>query len=243
MKLHLGIRSSLRSLGHLFIPHACAVCGRVLVEGEYLVCTACRWNMPLTNTWKDPHNPIREKLHGMFMAEQASALFYYQKQSGYDNLVHRFKYSGKASLGYALGKWFGEELRRSGLYDDVDVIVPVPLHPFRKISRGYNQSEHVARGIGRVLGKPLQTSNLVRKVHNRSQTHHDSTDRWKNVAGIFGLRKPGALEGRHILLVDDVLTTGATLDSCAETLRNSMENCRISVATLAVSSKDIFGKV
>jgi ComF family protein len=235
--------SFLQSLSHLFIPRECAVCGRVLVEGEYLFCTACRWNMPLTNTWNASDNPIREKLHTLFMAEQASALFYYQKRSGYDNLVHRFKYSGKASLAYALGRWFGRELRQSGLYGDVDLIVPVPLHPLRRMKRGYNQSECVARGIGKSLGKPVTTSNLIRKVHNRSQTRHDSADRWENVAGIFAVRDPEAFRGKHILLVDDVLTTGATLDSCAETIRTTAGACRISVTALAASPKDIPGTV
>lgn len=243
MKFDWGIRSSLRSLGHLFLPRACVVCGRVLVDGEHLVCTACRWHMPLTNTWNDPENPIREKLYGMFMAEQACALFYYQKKSGYDNLVHKFKYSGKAALASALGQWLGKEMHNSGLYDDVELILPVPLHLYRKFSRGYNQSEFLARGIGRSLKKPVCTSNLIRKVYNTSQTRHSSTDRWENVAGIFALRHPEELTGRHILLVDDVLTTGATLDSCAQTIREQAGECRLSVATLAVSSKDILGKV
>ena len=239
MKLHSGIGASLRSLAHLLVPRSCVVCGRVMVEGEHLVCTACRWHMPLTGMWEEPENPLREKLYGMFMAEQACALFYYQKKSGYDHLIHKFKYSGKASLAYALGKWLGEEMKRSGLYDDIDLILPVPLHPFRKIRRGYNQSEYLARGIARTLKKPVSTSNLIRKVHNPSQTRHSSLDRWDNVEGIFGLRRPEELQHRHVLLVDDVLTTGATLDSCARTIREKAGECRISVATLAVSAKDI----
>ena len=240
MKLPSGIRSWLQSLGHLFIPRSCVVCGRVLVEGEHLVCTACRWHMPLTGSWNEPENPIREKLYGMFMAERASALFYYQKRSGYDHLVHKFKYNGKAALAYALGRWLGEELKRSGLYGDIDIVVPVPLHPFRRIRRGYNQSEQLARGIARVLKKPLSTANLVRTVHNPSQTRQSSADRWDNVAGIFALRRPEKLKNKHILLVDDVLTTGATLDSCAQAIREGVGECRISVAALAVSAKDIF---
>jgi ComF family protein len=215
----------------------------VLVEGEYLLCTSCRWNMPLTGSWESRDNPIREKLHELFLAEQACALFHYQKKSGYDLLIHRFKYSGKAALSYALGRWLGEEMKRAGLYADVDLIVPVPLHPLRKLKRGYNQSEQVARGIGRALGKPVSTANLVRNVHNRSQTKHDGADRWGNVAGIFGVRRPEAFSEQHLLLVDDVLTTGATLDSCAGVIREAAGECRISVAALAVSSKDILGKV
>lgn len=242
MKPGVHIVSSFRSMLHLFLPRCCAVCGRGLVDGEFLLCTACRWNMPLTNSWSDPGNPIREKMHALIGAEQAAALFYYQKRSGYDALIYRFKYRGHGSLSYTLGRWLGEELKRSGHYDDIDVIVPVPLHPLRLFKRGYNQSELLARGIATVLKVPVRSRLLIRKVHNRSQTYHAQTDRWENVAGIFALRSPHRLEGRHILLVDDVLTTGATLESCAGAIRARVTDCRLSVATLAVSSKDVFGK-
>ncbi len=227
-----------RSLWHLFVPRACAVCGRILVDGEYLVCTACRWEMPLTGMCADPNNPIREKLHAMFMAEQGCAMFFYRKGSGYDQLIHRFKYQGKAALSTAMGRWFGEELRHSGLYSEVDLILPVPLHPLRLVKRGYNQSEALARGIGRALKKKVRTGCLVRRTHHVSQTHRNSADRWENVAGIFGIRRPERLAGKHILLVDDVMTTGATLESCADTLRRAVPDCRISAVTLAVSPKE-----
>lgn len=238
MTIRSEARSLLHSLAHLFVPRGCIVCSRILLEGEHLVCTECRWEMPMTHTWNERHNPIREKLHSLFMAEQGCALFYYQKKSGYDDLIHRFKYGGKASLSLALGRWFGEELKHSGWYEEIDIILPVPLHPFRKIKRGYNQSEYIARGIGKSLDKKVRTNNLIRKRHNRSQTHHRSTERWDNVAGIFGVRKPGNLSGKHILLVDDVLTTGATLESCAEALRTEVQDIRISAVTLAASPKD-----
>ena len=243
MKAATQISSSFRSLFHLFLPRCCSVCGKTLVGGESLLCTACRWNMPLTNSWEDPENPVWQKMHAMVGAERAASLFYYQKRSGYDQLIYRFKYKGHGSLSYALGRWFGEELKRSGMFDEVDLIIPVPLHPFRLVKRGYNQSELLARGIAAVLKVPVNSRLLIRKVHNRSQTHHSQTDRWENVSGIFGLRSPHKLTGKHILLVDDVLTTGATLESCADTIRATIPDCRLSVATLAVSSKDMFGKI
>ena len=169
-------------------------------------------------------------------------MFFYRKGSGYEQLIHRFKYQGKAALSTALGHWFGEELRRSGLYGDIDLILPVPLHPLRRIKRGYNQSEALARGIGAVLHKKVSAGHLVRRVHNPSQTHRDSTDRWENVAGIFGIRRPERLHGKHLLLVDDVLTTGATLESCADTIRKAVPECRLSAVTLSVSPRD-FGSV
>lgn len=240
MNLGSSLLSPLRALLHLFVPRCCAVCGGTLVEGEHLLCTACRWGMPLTGSAGDPENPVRQKMHALIGAEQAASLFYYQKRSGYDAMIYRFKYHGQAALSYALGRWLGSELKRSGLYDDVEAIVPVPLHPLRLIRRGYNQSELLARGIGSVLGVPVRAGALVRKVHNRSQTHRPGTDRWENVEGIFAVRAPRRLAGRHLLLVDDVLTTGATLSACAEAIRACAAGCRLSVATLAVSPKDIF---
>ncbi|MCD8186082.1 MAG: ComF family protein [Rikenellaceae bacterium] len=238
MRVRKNIRTHLLSLFHLFIPQLCVVCGWLLVEGEQFICTACRWHMPLTYTWTKPENPIRGKMYALFMAEQACALFFYEKHTGYADLVHRFKYNGKPALAHALGTWLGQEMKLSGYYDDIDLILPVPLHPLRRLKRGYNQSEHLSRGIARALGKPVSTGNLVRTVHNRSQTLHDSTDRWENVSGIFVLRDPKKVENKHILLVDDVLTTGATLDSCAEAIRAKTNLCRISVAVLTASARD-----
>ena len=137
----------------------------------------------------------------------------------------------------------GDALHESGLYDSVDAVVPVPLHSMRRLRRGYNQAEYPAEGIACGLGKPLCTGNVVRSRHNRSQASTRVRDeRWDNVKNIFSVRHPEALDGRHILLVDDVLTTGATLISCAETILHACPSCRISVSTLAVSAHELFGR-
>ena len=231
-----------KDLFRLFVPPCCPVCGRVLEEGERFLCTACRWEMPLTGWWKTQENPMQERLSDFFPVCRASAFFYYQKGSGYDRLIHRFKYEGKASLSRAFGEWFGEELRRSEYYADVDLIVPVPLHPYRFLKRGYNQAEIFAFGLGKKLKAKVCRGNLVRKTHNPTQTRRGEKERWENVDGIFAVRNPDRFRNRHLLLVDDVITTGATLVSCAETLLSRVENCRISAVTLAVSSRHVFGK-
>lgn len=240
MRLLLAVKESLLSFVHLFIPRYCAVCGKILADGEHLVCTSCRWNMPLTYSWKEEDNPVWRKLNGIIPVYRAASFYYYQKRSGYDQLIYDLKYRGHSSLCYVMGKWFGEELKRSGYYDDIDLIVPVPLHPFRLMTRGYNQSEYFARGISAVLNVPVSRNNLVRKAYNRSQTHHSRLERWRNVEGIFDLRFPARFTSRHLLLVDDVLTTGATIESCVAAIRAKVGECRISVATLATSSKDVF---
>lgn len=231
----------LSSLAHLFFPKTCAVCGEILVEGEHFICTACRWNMPLTNFWVEEDNPVKRKLESVAEIYRASSMFYYQKGSGYENLVYKFKYNGRPAIAYELGRWFGRELVESGLYGDVDIIIPVPLHVVRKMKRGYNQSEYIARGISKELGAKVSNGNLVRRKYNRSQVGHSKWDRWSNVSGIFTVRKPERFEGKHILLIDDVLTTGATIQSCITAIRNRTEECRISVITLATTAQDVFG--
>lgn len=240
MKISSGWKRWGSSLVHLFIPQCCAVCGKVMVDGEHLLCTSCRWNMPLTYYWNETDNPVWQKLNGIMGIYRASSLFYYRKQSGYDTMIYRFKYKGSGSLSLTLGRWFGEELKRSGHYTDIDLVLPVPLHPLRLLKRGYNQSELLARGIGRSLGVRVSTRHLKRTIHNRSQTHHNPKERWENVKGIFSVRSADRLTGKHILLVDDVLTTGATLESCVEAIRSEVGECRISVVTIATASKDTF---
>lgn len=236
------IRKYTDSFVHLFIPRYCSVCGEPLLDGEELMCTSCRWNMPLTYFWKDHDNPVWGRLSALFELRQASSFFFYTKGSGYDRLIHSFKYNGKYRISYELGYWFGQELKASGLYDDIDVVVPIPLHPIRFMKRGYNQSAHFARGLAHCLGVKVSTSNVIRSRHNRSQTRHSHNERWENVSGIFDVRNPSALEGKHLLIVDDVLTTGATIESCATAILSNVNDCRLSVATIATSSKDLFGK-
>lgn len=154
-------------------------------------------------------------------------------------MVHDFKYRSGWSLATEMGHWYGRELAEAGLYGDVDVVVPVPLHFLKRIKRGYNQSEYIARAIAQTLALPVDTRNVVRRVHNSSQTRRAKSERWENVEGIFAVRHAERLSGRHILLVDDVLTTGATIISCAEAIYRAVPDCRLSIATIAVSKSEL----
>ena len=199
------------------------------------------WEIPLTGFWQSRENPVFVKLRDLWpmpqhQLGQASAFFFFVHQSSFRDVIHRFKYRGGWGLAYSMGVWFGAELAKSGLYDDVEVIVPVPLHPRRLLKRGYNQAEYLARGIARSLGKPVVTGAVVRSRYNKSQTTRDRQGRWDNVRGIFTLRRPSLLANRHILLVDDVLTTGATLISCSEAILSaSPPSTKISTVTLATT--------
>jgi len=154
---------------------------------------------------------------GRVRLEHAAAWFHYTKGSRYPVLIHALKYMGRRELGYELGRLYAHELDDTFVYETT-VIVPVPLHRRKKRQRGYNQSEWIGRGLAQVLNKPLQTNNLCRVHYTKTQTRKSRLERWQNVKNVFRLRQPQLLEGQHVLLVDDVVTTGATLEACADVL-------------------------
>lgn len=207
-----------------------------MAEGERGFCNRCRATAPMTDYTSAADNPVFERFWGIVPVERACSLIFFIEGSPWRQAVHDFKYRGAWRTAREAGEWLGGEMARGGLYYDIDVVVPVPLHAWKLLIRGYNQSEYIAEGVARVMSKPLAAKNLVRKKHNPSQTLKPYHERWNNVEGIFGVRRPEEFEGRHILLVDDVFTTGATVASCAETLKKAVPDCRISVATFAVAS-------
>lgn len=221
-------------LRSLFYPECCAVCGDELRDGNRGICTWCRSDIPLTRFWETADNPLARRFWGELPVVHASAFFYYVEQSGWRRLIHRFKYGGAWWLARDMGRWYGSYLAACGNYRDIDTVIPVPLHWRKRIRRGYNQSEYLAEGIAGELGIGVDRRTLFRRVNNPSQTRQHEDDRWNNVAGIFAVRRPERIAGRHILLVDDVLTTGATILACAEALRAAAPDCRISIAVLAV---------
>lgn len=219
----------------LFFPPVCPVCDSPLPEGAGFMCALCRFEIPLTGYWEETDNPVKEQLSAHLPVRHASAFFHYVPGSPFRGLVHRFKYQGGWRYVRDMGEWFGSCLAGSGLYGDVDFIVPIPLHPRKFFRRGYNQSEYIAQGISRALGAPVCTGNLVRTRHSKSQTKVEGRRRWDNVHGAFGVRHPELLAGRHILLVDDVLTTGSTLVAAGGELLRTVEDVSISIAALAVA--------
>lgn len=217
----------------LIFPRTCPVCGEPLARNGGVVCTMCQITAPLTNLWLERGNVMEQRFWGQLPVEAASAFLWFVEGSAWRGTVHRFKYSGAWRTAYELGRWYGACMKQGGLYDTVDVAVPVPLHTRRLLMRGYNQSEHLAEGIARELGIKVERGCLRRHRYNPSQTTRSSRERWENVEGAFSVRRPERLTGRHVLLVDDVFTTGATMISCGNAIISSVGDVRLSVAALA----------
>lgn len=219
----------------LFAPRTCPVCGGELSRDAIAVCSMCEISAPLTNLWEQQDNAMTERFWGIIPVERAAALFWWIEGSQWRESVHRFKYAGAWLTAYNMGRWLGILMRQSGNFDNIDLVLPVPLHWLRRLQRGYNQSEYIARGIAAELGAKLDTRSLRRYRYNRTQTSQSATERWNNVEGIFRVARPERLKGRSVLIVDDVFTTGATIMSLGETILKTVPDCRLSVATLAVS--------
>ena len=240
MSIFYDIAVVLRDVASLFLPRTCLACGRVLLENEGCVCLACRYNMPLTNFAKRKDNPIKLLFENVLPVESATAMFWFVGGTEWQRIIHNFKYHGRWFFAQKMGEWLGEELLDSGNFDDIDLIVPIPLHYRRRLRRGYNQSEQLALGVGRKMGVECDFRSVRRRHYNDSQTSKSRSERWDNVEEIFDVRRAERLRGKHILLLDDVLTTGATMASCASAIVKACEgNVRISIASLSVSRRII----
>lgn len=220
----------------LFYPNVCNVCGSDLVQGETVVCIKCLYQIPLTRFWKHADNPVAQAFWGRVNIEHACAYFFFAKGSKYRPLLHKLKYKGKPEIGVFLGNEFGLVLKDSELYHDIDFVVPVPLHPKKLRIRGYNQAEVIADGMAKGLNTKVSTTHLLRNEFTETQTRKTRAERVLNVAQAFTLNNTSEVEGKHLLLVDDVVTTGATLEACAQRLLE-IPNCRVSIAALAYASK------
>ena len=230
------IGSWLRGFWGLIYPNLCAVCETPLVRGEEVVCTRCNYKLPRTRTWSEPDNDVAKIFWGRVYLAHACSFFYFRKGSRYQKLLHKLKYSGRKDVGRYLGQQFGYELRTVGQFKDLACIIPVPLHPKKLKKRGYNQSEWIALGLSDAMSIPVVTTVLLKTTHTESQTRKGRLERWDNVSEVFSIANKEQIKGKHLLLVDDVVTTGATLEACAQALINEGE-CSVSVVTLACAGR------
>lgn len=223
----------LKDISDFFFPRVCVCCGKILSSGEDGLCFDCLSGLPYTGIQNTPENEMERRFWGFFPIEKATSLCYYSKGGNIAELLHGMKYKGRKKLCYTMGRVLAAELSGSGFFDGIDFFIPVPLHKERLKQRGYNQSELLARGISDSTGIPLMTG-VIKRVHNNAtQTHKSGFERWQNAEGLFALSgNGGVLSGKHVLIVDDVLTTGATIASCIDVLKN-VSDIKISVVTLA----------
>jgi ComF family protein len=221
-----------RDFVNLFFPPVCTACSNILLTQESHICTGCLYNMPRTNFHLDADNPMAQLFWGRVKVENAAAMYYFEKGSKCRKILHQIKYRGRKELARYIGTIYATELVRSGRFCDIDVILPVPLHPSRLKKRGFNQSEWFAQGLAEIMDKPLPGELLVRVLGAETQTGKTRIERWENVRDNFRLSHPEMIENKHALLVDDVVTTGATLEACALVLL-AHPGVRVSILTLA----------
>ena len=216
----------------LISPRQCVACGNRLSITEHALCSSCYLHLPRTTFQFTPYdNPMTQLFWGLAPVDRAAALFFYEPHGEPAQLLYDLKYANRPDIGETLGRMMAEEMRMAGFFDGIDVIIPVPLSSRRMRQRGYNQSEMLAHGIHEVTGIPVMDKVISRRYFKKSQTTLMRHQRQENVTDVFTLRETESLEGKHVLLIDDVCTTGATLISCANALRSIPSLC-ISVLTL-----------
>ena len=221
----------LQGLSQIFFPHICPGCASDLINSSQLLCLRCISDLPLTDFSSHRCNPIEKIFRGRVAIVNATSILYFTKGSGLQHLLHQLKYNGRKEIGVFFGEMMGNLLIDSGLYADVDALVPLPLFSAREKKRGYNQAKVICNGISAVMQIPCVDDIIIRKSSTETQTHKNRIERWQNIEGKFALIDPLRLKNMHVLLVDDIITTGATLESCAaELIANGI---KVSIATLA----------
>lgn len=216
----------------LIYPNLCICCNESLVKQEKMICTRCAIGLPRTYYHLNNENPVSQLFWGRVNIEKATSFFFFQKGSKYQKLLHHLKYKGEREVGVVLGSMFGADLNAINFQGNIDYIVPVPLHRRKQRQRGYNQSEAIAEGMSKTLDIKVISNNLYRKYYSATQTRKGRFERWENVNELFAQKTPELFANKHILLVDDVVTTGSTLEACARAILES-ENAKVSIATLA----------
>lgn len=230
----VALRSGAESLLALIYPRLCEVCGDALVDGEDTLCLKCLCEMPLCRITDFRSNFIHDRLAGHAPIEKAVSLYYYLRSNRFTLLIQGAKYNGRPRIASWLARKLTDSIQAAGFFADIDMIVSVPLHLLKKLRRGYNQTDYIAGAVSRSTGIPMKHALICRRRHS-SQTRRTSFERWRNARDTYTVSPDADLSGKHILIVDDVITTGATLLSCAEAIHAAFPSARISVLSLAVT--------
>ena len=225
----------LRDILHILFPAKCYHCGTPLVGDERFLCLNCQMHLSETCNANIPNNATEMRLAGRIPIIAGASFMYYEKGTPSQTILHQLKYFGNTKIGYTYGRILGQQLINSGRFNDIDIIIPVPLHKLKQWQRGYNQSEILCKGIASTFHKPICTNILYRNIYTKTQTHKNRIQRMDNMNGVFSIKNSHLIEGKHILLIDDVITTGATSEACWTALK-TISNLRISIASLAITN-------
>ena len=223
-----------KNIINLFFPPVCAGCHSFLVSNENVICTLCRHNLPLTNHHLNPENEAFKKFYGRIPVEYTSALLYFHKKGIVQELIHNLKYKGQEQIGTVLGEWYAEDLKNSLTIQSVDEIIPVPLHKRKLRERGYNQVTNFGNALSESLNIPYNPNLLVRNIYSKTQSKKNLLNRSEGIDTIFDVAFSEKDHDKHFLLIDDVLTTGSTLEACSHALLK-IPGAKISIVCMAMA--------
>jgi ComF family protein len=226
------LRGYLADFVSLLFPELCPACEASLVANEHIICSDCRYNLPYTNFHLQADNIVAQQFYGKINVEAVYALYYFNKGGNVQNLMHHFKYKGMQQIGNLLGNMAGTQLMENHIFNTADLIIPVPLHKSRLKERGYNQSACFANGLAQKLNAVVEDGNLQRAIATATQTHKSRFARFENMQEVFMVKHPERLMNKHVLLVDDIVTTGSTLEACGIELLK-IPGLKLSIATIA----------
>ena len=224
----------LKSIINLFFPKVCLACNHILTNDIDMICVDCRHNLPVTNFHFNNISDVKKVLYGRAKIENATALFRFEKKSNVQRLIHNLKYKNHEHIGFILGNWLGGELKTINAYKTIDAVIPVPLHKNKLKTRGYNQVTKFGKQIANALQVDYIDNVLLKETNTKSQVNKQRLARWNSNKELFTLKNQTTIENKHILIVDDIITTGATLESCISIL-NKAKNIKISIATMAIA--------
>ena len=224
----------MKNLLNLFFPKVCVACNNVLSDNELVLCTSCRHHLPVTNFHFNDAEDVKKVLYGRVKLENASALFHFSKKGIVQQILHNLKYRGHEDIGAFFGEWFGAELATLETYKNIDVVVPVPLYKSKLRKRGYNQVTKFGRAIAHALNADYNDTVLIKTKSTKTQVFKGRLKRWNDDGALFDISENKSLAGKHILLVDDIITTGATVEACATVLLK-IDNIKLSLATMAIA--------
>lgn len=230
------IKNIVNSTLHLFYPHICTGCGSDLLEADNLLCLKCIHDLPHTGFADLPNNPVEKYFWGRIPLTAAYSQFYFSKEFLVQHLIHQLKYKSDTEIGFYLGEMMGKTLLHSNRFSSIDALIPLPLYADKEHKRGYNQAAVICNGISAVMNVPVLNGAVIRQKNTETQTRKHRTERWENVKQSFNVVKEKELAGKHLLLVDDVVTTGATLEACGQVILEA-SGVKLSIATLAYAPK------